>query len=379
MTISTKKLTIFLLIYIFNGYFCGSSERMTILVTGGMGFIGSNFIDHWMQENKSTVVNLDKLTYAGHSENLADLKNNSQYIFVKGSIGDYTLVSDLLDKYRPSVIVNFAAETHVDRSIHAPDIFLETNIMGTFQLLKASWNYWKNLSGDNFRFLHISTDEVYGDLKPEEAPFSEDNPYLPSSIYSASKASSDHLVRAYFKTYGLPTIITNCSNNYGPYQFPEKLIPLTIYNALEGKKLPIYGDGKQIRDWLYVTDHCKALAKIIVQGRIGETYNIGGGNEKTNIEVVQTICDILDREIPQIDQSSYRNQITFVKDRLGHDRRYSINNSKINKKLGWLPEETFESGILKTVRWYIEQKNWVKSVTGKSYQNWIAERYCESI
>ena len=351
---------------------------MSILVTGGAGFIGSNFVLDWLREKKESVVNLDKLTYAGNLQNLAGLEGDPHHIFVRGDIGDTVLVAKLLAEHQPRAIVNFAAESHVDRSIHGPEDFIQTNIVGTFHLLETVRAYRGGLpagASKEFRFLHISTDEVYGSLAPDAPPFVETNPYEPNSPYSASKASSDHLVRAYHHTYGLPVLTTNCSNNYGPYQFPEKLIPLCIHNALAGLDLPIYGDGKQIRDWLYVGDHCSAIRRVLEDGRLGETYNIGGRSEKTNLEVVETLCDILDRLQPRGDGKPYRQQITYVKDRLGHDRRYAIDAAKIEGELGWLPAESFTSGIMKTVRWYLDNREWVENVTSGAYRDWVERNY----
>jgi len=351
---------------------------MSILVTGGAGFIGSNFVLDWLREKEETVVNLDKLTYAGNLQNLAGLEGDPHHIFVRGDIGDTALVAKLLVEHQPRAIVNFAAESHVDRSIHGPEDFIQTNIVGTFHLLETVRAYRGGLpagASKEFRFLHISTDEVYGSLAPDAPPFAETNPYEPNSPYSASKASSDHLVRAYHHTYGLPVLTTNCSNNYGPYQFPEKLIPLCIHNALAGLDLPIYGDGKQIRDWLYVGDHCSAIRRVLEDGRLGETYNIGGRSEKTNLEVVETLCDILDRLQPRGDGKPYRQQITYVKDRLGHDRRYAIDAAKIEGELGWLPAESFTSGIMKTVRWYLDNREWVENVTSGAYRDWVERNY----
>ncbi len=339
---------------------------MAVFVTGGAGFIGSNFILEWLRRSDERVVNLDALTYAGNLENLASLADDARHFFVQGDIGDTVLVARLLAEHRPRAIVNFAAESHVDRSIHGPEAFIQANIVGTFRLLEAARAHWQGLEeaarGD-FRFLHVSTDEVYGTLAPEEPAFTETTPYAPNSPYSASKAASDHLVRAYHHTYGLPVLTTNCSNNYGPYQFPEKLIPLCIHNALAGKPLPLYGDGRQIRDWLYVADHCGAIRQVLAAGVIGEVYNIGGWNEKTNVEVVQTICSILDDLKPRPDGASYREQIVFVHDRPGHDRRYAIDATKIKRQLGWQPAETFETGIRRTVCWYLENQSWVDNVT----------------
>ena len=349
-----------------------------ILVTGGAGFIGSNFVLDWLSQEKEPLVNLDKLTYAGNPENLSALNGDERHLFVRGDIGDAGLTAGLLDKYCPRAVVNFAAESHVDRSIHGPDDFIQTNIVGTFHLLEAVRAYWTGLDGSaksRFRFLHVSTDEVYGSLQPQEPAFSETNQYQPNSPYSASKAASDHLVRAYHHTYGLPVLTTNCSNNYGPYQFPEKLIPLVIHHALESKPLPIYGDGQQVRDWLYVADHCRAVCRVLEAGRPGETYNIGGWNEKTNLDVVQTLCDILDKLRPRGDGRPYQAQITFVKDRPGHDRRYAIDASKIERELGWRPAETFESGIRKTVQWYLDNEPWVRNVTSGEYRHWVEKHY----
>ncbi len=349
---------------------------MTILVTGGAGFIGSNFVLDWLALHDDPVINLDNLTYAGNLENLASLTDDNRHLFVKGDIADYELVLDLLKAHQVEAIINFAAESHVDRSIHGPDDFIQTNIVGTFRLLEAARCYWNELTGEakaDFRFLHVSTDEVYGSLSPTSPPFNEENRYEPNSPYSASKAASDHLVRAYHHTYALPVLTTNCSNNYGPYQFPEKLIPLCIHNALAGKELPIYGDGKQIRDWLYVADHCSAIRSVMAKGRVGEVYNVGGWNEKTNLEVVETICAILDELVPS--KSSYRSQITYVTDRPGHDRRYAIDAAKIENELNWQPLETFESGIRKTVCWYLEHQDWVANITSGSYREWIERQY----
>ena len=339
----------------------------TWLVTGGAGFIGGNFVLRQVLENNVRVINLDKLTYAGNLDTLKQLENNDNHIFIQGDITDNDLVAEIFDKYKPNAVVNFAAESHVDRSIDAPDDFIQTNILGTFNLLKNSLNYYQSLDSDNhFRFLHVSTDEVYGSLG-DTGLFTETTPYSPNSPYSASKASSDHLVRAYCHTYGLPVLTTNCSNNYGPYQFPEKLIPLMITKALNFESLPVYGDGKNIRDWLFVTDHCKAIETVLKKGKIGEVYNVGGNEEKQNIEVVHTLCDILD-EVAPISGKSRRDLITFVKDRPGHDQRYAIDSSKLQNELGWKPEETFESGIRKTVQWYLDNKTWCDRVLDGSYQ-----------
>lgn len=349
-----------------------------ILVTGGAGFIGSNFVLDWLAAADEPVVNLDALTYAGNLENLASLQGDPRHVFMHGDIGDFALVAGLLAQHRPRAIVNFAAESHVDRSIHGPEDFVQTNIVGTFRLLEAVRAYWSGLDAADkaaFRFLHVSTDEVYGSLGKDDPPFSETNPYEPNSPYSASKAASDHLVRAYHHTYGLPVLTTNCSNNYGPYHFPEKLIPLVIHNALAGKPLPIYGDGQQIRDWLYVKDHCSAIRRVLQGGRPGETYNIGGWNEKPNLDVVHTLCAILDELSPRADGKPYREQITYVTDRPGHDRRYAINAGKIERELGWKPTETFETGIRKTVQWYLDNQAWVRNVTTGAYRDWVGKQY----
>jgi dTDP-glucose 4,6-dehydratase len=349
----------------------------SILVTGGAGFIGSNFILRQMREEATPVVNLDKLTYAGNPRNLESVAGGPRYEFVQGDIVDRDLVRRLLAKYEPAAIVHFAAESHVDRSIRGPDDFIRTNVDGTFALLEETRVYWSDLNNDaqrRFRFLHISTDEVYGSLGPDDPPFSESTPYAPNSPYAASKAASDHLVRAYHHTYGLPTLTTNCSNNYGPLQFPEKLIPLMILNARDGKPLPVYGDGKNVRDWLYVEDHCAAISTVLQRGRPGETYNIGGWNEKPNLEIVEGICDLVDQMAPHRQQSR-RELITFVKDRPGHDRRYAMDARKIERELGWKPKETFESGIRKTVSWYLEHDEWVKNVTSGDYRHWIETHY----
>ena len=350
-----------------------------ILITGGAGFIGSNFALNWLESaNAEALVNLDKLTYAGNLANLRALRDDPRHIFVHGDIGDKVLVQKLLTEYRPRAIVNFAAESHVDRSIHGPAEFIQTNIVGTFNLLECVREYWVNLQGvekEFFRFHHVSTDEVYGSLSSSDPAFKEANPYEPNSPYSASKAASDHLVRAWFHTYGLPVVTTNCSNNYGPYHFPEKLIPLVILNALDGKPLPVYGDGQQIRDWLYVGDHCSAICEVLAKGRLGETYNIGGWNEKANLDVVNTICSILDELKPRSDGKSYADQIAFVKDRPGHDRRYAIDAGKIERELGWLPAETFDTGIRKTVQWYLDNSEWVQGVVAGSYRDWLEKQY----
>ncbi|MBX3303210.1 MAG: dTDP-glucose 4,6-dehydratase [Nitrospira sp.] len=382
---------------------------MSILVTGGAGFIGANFVLDWLAQRDEPVINLDKLTYAGNLENLAGVQGDARHIFVRGDIGDTRLVGRLLNEHRPRAVINFAAESHVDRSIHGPSEFIQTNIVGTFYLLESVRAYWGALEGEakeRFRFLHVSTDEVYGSLTKDAPAFSETSRYEPNSPYSASKAAGDHLVRAYHHTYGLPVLTTNCSNNYGPYHFPEKLIPLCILNALTGKALPIYGDGLQVRDWLYVKDHCSAIRLVLDGGRVGETYNIGGWNEKTNLDVVQTLCDILDELRPlnpasgegQVgsgkDSSSlpasqlplstahsplttYRSLITFVQDRPGHDRRYAIDASKLERELGWKPQETFETGLRKTVVWYLANQSWVANVTSGGYRRWVERQYGE--
>jgi dTDP-glucose 4,6-dehydratase len=353
----------------------------TFLVTGGAGFIGSNFILKARKKRWANIINLDKLTYASNPQTLAQLQHDPGYHFVRGDIGNVELLRNLLEQYQPNAIINFAAESHVDRSILSPQDFIETNILGTFQLLEASKIYWEKLSPQNreqFRFLHISTDEVYGSLGPKDPAFREDTSYAPNSPYAASKAGSDHLVRAYFHTYGLPTLITNCSNNYGPRQFPEKLIPLIILNALHGKPLPIYGDGQNIRDWLYVVDHCGALYVVLQSGGIGETYNIGGNNEQTNLTVVEKICAILDELAPK-PNFNYSSLITFVKDRPGHDRRYAIDCSKISSELGWQPKEDFDSGLLKTIQWYLSNPTWVEQVQSGAYAHWIKQNYEDRI
>jgi dTDP-glucose 4,6-dehydratase len=349
-----------------------------ILVTGGAGFIGANFVLDWLATERTPVINLDKLTYAGNADNLAAVAANAQHIFVHGDIGERAQVKRLLAQYRPRAVLNFAAESHVDRSIHGPQEFIQTNVVGTFHLLEEARAYWAALDAPQragFRLLHVSTDEVYGSLAATDPAFSETTPYAPNSPYSASKAASDHLVRAYHHTYGLPTLTTNCSNNYGPYQFPEKLIPLVLLNALAGKALPIYGNGSNVRDWLYVADHCRAIRAVLRGGQVGETYNIGGGNEKTNLQVVHTLCDILDHARPRVDGASYRAQITFVTDRPGHDRRYAIDARKIERELGWTPAETFESGIGKTVAWYLDHAAWADHVASGAYREWVARHY----
>lgn len=352
----------------------------TIIVTGGAGFIGANFVLAWVKQDLGKVVNLDKLTYAGNLENLSEIQHSANHVFVHGDIGDQTLLAELLVEHKPCAVINFAAESHVDRSIHGPEDFIQTNVVGTFNLLEAVRAYWGNLdieNRQNFRFLHVSTDEVYGSLSKGDAAFTEKHAYAPNSPYSASKAASDHLVRAYHHTYGLPTLTTNCSNNYGPHHFPEKLIPLVIHNALAGKSLPIYGNGQQIRDWLYVEDHCAAIRRVLAAGKVGEVYNVGGWNEKPNIEVVKTLCRMLDIKKPRSDGQSYINQITYVEDRPGHDQRYAIDATKIANELGWKPEETFESGIEKTVNWYLANQDWVNNVTSGEYRNWVQTHYIE--
>ena len=349
-----------------------------ILVTGAAGFIGANFVLDWFAQSDEPVLNLDKLTYAGNPENLASLRDNPNHIFVKGDIGDRALVDRLLREHQPRAVINFAAESHVDRSIHGPEDFIQTNVVGTFHLLESVRAHWNSLEGDaksQFRFLHVSTDEVYGTLSPTDAPFTETTPYTPNSPYSASKAASDHLVRAYHHTYGLPVLTTNCSNNYGPYHFPEKLIPLLIVNALAGKPLPVYGDGMQVRDWLYVKDHCSAIRCVLETGRPGETYNVGGWNEKPNIDIFKTVCALLDEMRPKADGGHYFDQVTYVKDRPGHDRRYAIDANKIHRELGWKPSETFDSGIRKTVQWYLDHPEWVAHVQSGDYRNWIGQQY----
>jgi dTDP-glucose 4,6-dehydratase len=351
---------------------------MTLLVTGCAGFIGSNFVHTSLKSVDETVVNLDKLTYAGNLANLKALEGDKRHVFVKGDIGDRELLGKLLAEYKPRAVLNFAAESHVDRSIHGPSDFIQTNIVGTFNLLERVRAYWQDLPETEkaaFRFLHVSTDEVYGTLSPTDPAFAETKAFEPNSPYSASKAASDHLVRAWHHTYGLPVLTTNCSNNYGPYHFPEKLIPLVIHNALAGKPLPIYGDGQQVRDWLYVEDHCRAITCVLEAGKVGETYNIGGWNEKANLDVVTTLCAVLDELQPRADGQSYATQITFVKDRPGHDRRYAIDARKIERELGWKPQETFETGIRKTVQWYLANQEWVEGVTSGSYRQWVGKQY----
>lgn len=349
-----------------------------IFVTGGAGFIGSNFILNWLKKNNEPVLNIDKLTYAGNLENLKEVEKNPNYIFAHVDLLNQSALKELVEKHQPRAILNFAAESHVDRSIHGPGEFIQTNIVGTFNLLQVAREYWSQLAEskkNEFRFLHVSTDEVYGSLELNDPAFSETTPYAPNSPYSASKAASDHLVRAYHHTYGLPTVTTNCSNNYGPYQFPEKLIPLVIHNALKGKDLPIYGDGSNIRDWLYVVDHCEAIELALAKGRLGETYNVGGWNEKKNIEVVDTICTTLDKLRPRADGKSYLTQKVFVKDRPGHDKRYAIDATKIEKELGWKPKENFETGLAKTISWYLENNEWVQNVVSGNYSKWLDKNY----
>jgi dTDP-glucose 4,6-dehydratase len=349
-----------------------------ILVTGGAGFIGANFVLDWLAQSDEPVVNLDKLTYAGNLETLASLQGDTRHVFVQGDIGDAALVGRLLAEHKPRAVINFAAESHVDRSIHGPEDFIQTNIVGTFHLLEAVRAYWGALQGaerDALRLLHVSTDEVYGSLGSGDAAFTETHRYEPNSPYSASKAASDHLVRAYHHTYGLPVLTTNCSNNYGPFHFPEKLIPLMIVNALAGKPLPVYGDGMQVRDWLYVNDHCSAIRRVLEAGALGETYNVGGWNEKPNIEIVNTVCALLDELRPRADGQPYASQISYVKDRPGHDRRYAIDAHKLERELGWKPAETFESGIRKTVQWYLEHPDWVANVQSGAYREWVSTQY----
>ena len=378
---------------------------MTLLVTGGAGFIGGNFVLDWIAACDEPVVNLDKLTYAGNLQTLASLQGDARHIFVQGDIGDRALLDKLLTEHRPRAVINFAAESHVDRSIHGPGDFIETNIVGTYNLLESVRGYWSALTDEgvraqgraptetvsvaggrpcgrmddptrqSFRFLHVSTDEVYGSLSKDDPAFAETNRYEPNSPYSASKAASDHLVRAWHHTYGLPVLTTNCSNNYGPYHFPEKLIPLMIVNALAGKSLPVYGDGMQIRDWLYVKDHCSAIRRVLQAGRLGETYNVGGWNEKPNIEIVNTVCKLLDELRPKADGTGYATQITYVTDRPGHDRRYAIDARKLERELGWKPAETFETGIRKTVQWYLDNPEWVANVQSGAYREWVSKQY----
>jgi dTDP-glucose 4,6-dehydratase len=351
---------------------------MSLLVTGGAGFIGSNFVHIWLAGSDELIVNVDKLTYAGNLGNLQSLANDKRHVFVQGDIGDRELLASLLQQHQPRAVLHFAAESHVDRSIHGPLDFIQTNVVGTCQLLESVRAYWHGLKPDaqqGFRFLHVSTDEVYGSLALQDPAFKETNLYQPNSPYAASKAASDHLVRAWHHTYGLPVLTTNCSNNYGPFHFPEKLIPLVLHNALAGKPLPIYGDGMQIRDWLFVQDHCRAIARVLQAGRPGETYNIGGWNEKPNIEVVKTLCSLLDELQPRADGKSYAEQISYVKDRAGHDRRYAIDASKIHDELGWRPLETFETGLRKTVQWYLDHLDWVANVTSGNYRQWVDLHY----
>jgi dTDP-glucose 4,6-dehydratase len=349
-----------------------------ILVTGGAGFIGANFVLDWLSQCDEPVINLDKLTYAGNPENLKNLKGDARHTLVQGDIGDASLVEKLLSQHKPRAVVNFAAESHVDRSIHGPGEFIQTNIVGTFNLLESVRRYWSAMNATNkaaFRFLHVSTDEVYGSLAKNDPAFTESSHIEPNSPYSASKAASDHLVRAWHHTYGLPVLTTNCSNNYGPYHFPEKLIPLLIVNSLAGKPLPVYGDGQQIRDWLYVKDHCSAIRRVLEVGRLGETYNIGGWNEKANLDIVHTVCALLDELRPRPDGKPYKDQITYVTDRPGHDRRYAIDARKLERELGWKPAETFETGIRKTVQWYLDNPDWVAHVQSGAYREWVAKQY----
>ena len=349
-----------------------------IFVTGAAGFIGANFVLDWLALNDEPVINIDKLTYAGNLQSLKSIANDPRHQFVHGDIGDRALLDRLLAEHKPRAVVNFAAESHVDRSIHGPEDFIQTNVVGTFHLLEAVRSYWSALEGDaksNFRFLHVSTDEVYGTLSATDAPFTETTAYEPNSPYSASKAASDHLVRAYHHTYGLPVLTTNCSNNYGPFHFPEKLIPLMIVNALGGKPLPVYGDGMQVRDWLYVKDHCSAIRRVLEAGKLGETYNVGGWNEKPNMDIVNTVCTLLDELSPRADGGKYATQITYVQDRPGHDRRYAIDATKIHRELGWKPAETFDTGIRKTVEWYLENVEWVNQVQSGDYRKWIGTQY----
>jgi dTDP-glucose 4,6-dehydratase len=357
-------------------------ERMTmsqtILVTGGAGFIGCNFVREWLASESGGVINLDKLTYAGNLASLADIADDPRHSFILGDVGDTQLVDSLLTEHRPCAVVHFAAESHVDRSIHGPEDFIQTNVVGTFRLLESVRGYWSALGEadrSGFRFVHVSTDEVYGSLAPEDPAFTESTPYAPNSPYSASKAASDHLVRAYYHTYGLPVLTTNCSNNYGPFQFPEKLIPLMVLNALDGKSLPVYGDGRQVRDWLYVGDHCDAIRRVLKGGRLGETYNIGGNAERVNIEVVRAICEIVDELHPDPRNPRHASLIALVKDRPGHDRRYAMDTTRIERELGWRPRETFDSGLRKTVAWYAANRAWARAVTSGEYRNWIERNY----
>jgi dTDP-glucose 4,6-dehydratase len=352
--------------------------QATIIVTGGCGFIGSNFVLHWFEQERASVVNLDKLTYAANPKSLHSLKDNPHYVFVHGDICDRVLVRQILTEHAPSAIVHFAAESHVDRSIRGPDAFIQTNVVGTFSLLEEARAYWSRLAEPertDFRFLHVSTDEVYGSLGPSDPAFSEQTAYAPNSPYSASKAASDHLVRAYYHTYGFPTLTTNCSNNYGPLQFPEKLIPLMILNARTGKSLPVYGDGQNVRDWLFVADHCEAIRTVLPRGKPGETYNIGGWNEAKNLDIVETICSLLDELAPRDPVVPHRQLIRFVQDRPGHDRRYAMDARKIERELGWRPRETFATGLRKTVEWYLHNEEWVRDVTSGAYKEWVATHY----
>jgi dTDP-glucose 4,6-dehydratase len=352
-----------------------------ILVTGGAGFIGANFVLDWLAQSDEPVLTLDKLTYAGNLENLASVEGSLRHVFVQGDIGDSALLAQLLTQYQPRAVLNFAAESHVDRSIHGPEDFIQTNVVGTMRLLQSVRTYWQALDDAPraaFRFLHVSTDEVYGSLSPTDPAFTENNKFEPNSPYSASKAASDHLVRAWHHTYGLPVLTTNCSNNYGPLHFPEKFIPLLIVNALAGKPLPVYGDGLQVRDWLYVKDHCSAIRRVLASGRVGELYNIGGWNEKPNIEIVHTVCALLDELRPKDDGSRYHSQITYVQDRPGHDRRYAIDASKIERELGWKPDETFATGIRKTVQWYLDNPDWVAHVQSGAYRDWVQTQYADT-
>lgn len=361
-----------------SGLFQQTTTSPMILVTGGAGFIGANFVLDWLAQNDEPIVNLDKLTYAGNRETLASLDGDARHVFVQGDIGDSALVDRLLAEHRPRAVVNFAAESHVDRSIHGPEDFVQTNVLGTFRLLESVRGHWNALPPAEkgaFRFLHVSTDEVYGSLSATDPAFTEENKYEPNSPYSASKAASDHMVRAWHHTYGLPVVTTNCSNNYGPYHFPEKLIPLMIVNALAGKPLPVYGDGMQVRDWLYVKDHCSAIRRVLQDGRLGETYNVGGWNEKPNIEIVNTVCALLDELRPRTDGKSYREQISYVTDRPGHDRRYAIDARKLERELGWKPAETFGTGIRKTVEWYLANGEWVANVQSGAYRDWVQKQY----
>jgi len=354
------------------------AQDSPILVTGGAGFIGSNFILQWLSREAAAIINLDKLTYAGNLSNLDSVSSNDRYRFVHGDICDRKLIADVLQRNRPRAIIHFAAESHVDRSIHGPDDFVRTNLNGTFSLLEETRAHAAEMGASeraSFRFLHVSTDEVYGSLSPTDPAFSEASPHAPNSPYAASKAGSDHLVRAYHHTYGLPTLTTNCSNNYGPYQFPEKLIPLTILHAIQGKPIPVYGDGKNVRDWLYVEDHCEAIRIVLAKGRVGETYNLGGRSEKPNLEIVGMICGILDELRPADPVVPHKKLITFVQDRPGHDRRYAMNADKIERELGWRPRETFESGIRKTIEWYLGHEAWIEEVTSGNYRQWIAKQY----